>query len=352
MTNQKNLRRMSWLLCFTGTMALLVLPGLVKGQDDGKLKSAQELAQTLRERLQQDWTPPEVPPYPVLAAEQRDTRLILYREGASDWNNPDSIAWQWDPSKALPADQAKWFGNISECKSACGTSCALVAASGGGVALIRLEDSAILFYGLAGGNTHSIAMTPDGNFISASSTGAFLALFVPQGDLSEPASAPTPIYKKFPYFGAHGVVWDDKRQILWALGSREITAYRYIGGKESPDLQEIWKQELKGAANNGHDLYPAPGYDALMTTGEGVTVFDPDKKEFIEVSNRHGVKSISLSHDGLTLLQCATIEWWCESVFYDDLKKHKVGTYDGAKFYKARWFEPNEFSEGRVSSQK
>lgn len=311
-----------------------------------ELKSAEELAAVLQSKLGKAFEIPTEFSCGVLTAEQRDTKAILFKSGA-DWNKPEGREWEWDPKTAFTDDAKGWFGNISEVKPLHGTSEILVAASGGGVARVRVSDKKVLFYGLAGGNTHSIAMLPDGNIVAASSTGGYLSLFAVPAEYEETgAKEPTPIYKKYPYTDAHGLVWDAKRSVLWALGGEEIACYEYKGTKEAPELKEIWRQKLEGTAKGGHDLYPAPGYDAIMTTGAGVNVFDPNTKKFYSVSPMRHVKSISLSPEGVTLMQRAVVEWWSETIFYGDDKDTGVGTYDDAMFYKARWFNPNAFSDG------
>lgn len=309
------------------------------------LKSAKELADYLQTRIGVAFDIPTVFPSDVLTAEQRDGKAIVFKSG-HNWDASGSVSWEWDPQDALPSENKSWFSNISEVKPSRGCAEILVAASGGGVARVRLADSKLLFYGYAGGNTHSIAMLPDANIVSASSTGGYLCLFaVPLDSEETGASGPTPVYKRYELKDAHGVVWDAKRSTLWALGGEELVGYSYEGTKTEPELKEKLRVKLEGTAVNGHDLYPAPGYDALMTTGAGVNVFDPNGRKFYPVSKMRGVKSISLDANGTPLIQRAVTEWWSETIFFGDANDSPVGTCSGAKFYKARWFTPNEFSE-------
>lgn len=328
-------------------LAAVVVACMHQSVMSAELKSAAELADVLKARIGKSIDIPTEFSADVITAEQRDVKIVIFKSG-TDWNLPENIVWEWAPKTEAPEDARGWFGAISECKPVNGCSEILVAASGGGVARVRLADKKTLFYGMAGGNTHSIAMLPDGNIVAASSTGNYLSLFaVPADCETTGATAATPIAKKIPFTDAHGVVWDAKRNTLWALGGKYIAEYEYVGTKDAPELKEIWKQDLEGTAFGGHDLYPAPGYDALMTTGRGVNVFDPNTKTFYSVSDMRSVKSLSLSREGVTLMQRAVVEWWSESIFYGDDKDSKVGTYNDAKFYKARWFVPNEFSDAQ-----
>ena len=102
--------------------------------------------------------------------------------------------------------------------------------------MIRVSDKKLLFLGHPGGNTHSIALLPDGNIVTASSTGKILCLFVTPEERDEVEV--TPVYKKYELDGGHGVVWDAKRKILWALGSHDLVGYEYVGTKDAPELKE------------------------------------------------------------------------------------------------------------------
>ena len=330
----------------TAAFLLLFCGAFTFGADSAAgLKSAEELVAALEARIDKPIDIPTEFSCDVLTAEQRDCKAIIFKSGA-DWNKKESVVWEWDPAKELP-NFASRFGHISECKPCSGLSEVLVAASSGGVARIRVADKKVLFYGNAGGNTHSIAKLPDGNIVAASSTGKYVSLFaVPKEYEETGATAETPVLKKFPLDGAHGVVWDAKRSLLWALGYTAIVGYEYVGTKEEPDLKETVRVPLEGTQAGGHDLYPAPGYDALMTTGVGINVFDPNSHKFYSVSPMKRVKSISLSPEGTLLMQRAVVEWWSETIFYGDDKNSAVGTYKDARFYKARWFTPNTFSDG------
>jgi len=312
------------------------------------LKSAQDLVELLKSRVGVDYPIPESVPYDVLACEQRDSKIVLYRAGA-DWNEKSAVVWEWDPKESFPEEEAKSFGHVDECKPARGTSLVLICSSGGGAAIVRFADKKVLFFARPNGNTHSIELLPDGNVVTASSTGAYVALFAaPDFETVGETAEKTPIARKYPLEGGHGVVWDAKRELLWALGSKEIVGYEYVGEKSKPELKEKYRIELKGTAVGGHDFYPAPGFDAIMTTGRGVNVFDPETRAVTSVANMNQIKSISLTPDGVLMIQRAAVEWWNESLLYGDASGAVVGTNSGARFYKARWFIPNEFREPPV----
>ncbi|MBQ7030138.1 MAG: hypothetical protein IJO06_03510 [Thermoguttaceae bacterium] len=326
------------------------------GANARPLKSAAELVDVLRAKFGKPFEIPARTGLDVLGAEQKKPRAVIFKAD-SDWNDPASIRWYWSAAEApeVAPEHRGWFNNVSECKPAYGDRCVLIAASGGGVALVRVADKATLFYGLIGGNPHSAAVLPDGNVVAISSTGARIKLFALPEAASGPnapsATGPTPVAAEYELKGGHGLVWDAKRRVLWALGSAEIVEFEYVGTKEKPELKEIWRAKLPGLARGGHDLYAAPGFDALVSTGAGVAVFDPVKREFFDVyervaPNRHGVKSVSLTPNGsLPMILLPVEEWWTPSPTWGSDAEPPVGTLDGARFYKARWFVADEFSE-------
>ena len=324
----------------TVVLAMLTVASLASAL--GQEKSAAELTELLKTRYGAEWTIPSTLPEKVIACEQTSHKIMIFKSGA-DWNDPNSIVWEWAPYDVLPEDQAKWFNHVDECKPTLDGTAILCTASSGGAAMVRISDKKILFLGRPGGNTHSIARFPDGNIVTASSTGKIICLFVVPGEQDEVVV--TPVFKTYELDGGHGVVWDAKRKLLWALGSRDLVGYEYVGTKDAPELKEVVRVKLVGSQVNGHDLYPAPGYDALMTTGRGINVFDPETRTFSTVANLGGIKSVSLSPDGVTLLHRADEEYWSDRIYFGDAKDTVVGRRDGARFYKARWFLNNEFSE-------
>ena len=142
------------------------------------LKSAAELVDVLKARFGKPFEIPARTGLDVLGAEQKKPRAVIFKAD-SNWNDPASLRWYWSAAEApeVAAAHRGWFNNVSECKPAYGDRCVLIAASGGGVALVRVADKATLFYGHIGGNPHSAAVLPDGNVVAISSTGARIKLF-------------------------------------------------------------------------------------------------------------------------------------------------------------------------------
>lgn len=286
----------------------------------------------------------------ILAAEQKLDKVVLFNRDM-DWNEDNSIIWSWDP-RTLPEGHGAWFVHIDECKPVRNCKLILVTASkGGGVAIVRVNDAKPLFYARPKGSPHSAALLPDDNLAVVSSDG-FLGVYLVPNDLSQDdVTVGQKLAYKFELQGAHGVVWDEKRQLLWILGSSELVALQYNHNKQAPDFTLVHRATLPKYLLGGHDLYAPCNYDALVVTGRGVGVFDPDTLEFYPVASYDKIKCLDVSEQGDVLIQRASESYWSDRIRYfreplDSAQDGEpIGQRDGAKFYKARFFQPTPFSE-------
>jgi hypothetical protein len=139
---------------------------------------------------------------------------------------------------------------------------------------------------------------------------------------------------------AHGVAWDEKRQVLWALGYEELNGYRLVNwASPEPKLHMANSYPLPDPA--GHDLQMTPKCGVLvLTTGSHVYVFDPDRRAFfphMTLGDKAGVKSVSIHpQTKLTaVVQGSDRQWWSDAVRWLDLEN--ALKLPGQRLYKARW---------------
>jgi hypothetical protein len=280
----------------------------------------------------------------ILCCEQHSTRLLLLDENA-DWNSRRAVLWSWSPKECPDIQPAHrpWFGSLTDGKRVLGGTHVIVSASGGGIALVRIKDKRAVFYALAGGNTHSIEILPDGNLVSASSTGGYLRVFSTDSHVSRP---PTNVkYAEVKLAAAHGVVWDYRLRRLWAIGGPVLARYRYNDNRQQPALAEEARFRLPNPG--GHDLFPVPGTRRLFLTAGKVWTFDTETGTFETLSavSQDEVKSISQrGPGGPIIVMAATESWWSDTIPFVDGSRQKV--MQGARFYKVRWWVPNPFSYG------
>ena len=283
----------------------------------------------------------------IVCAEQASGKIIIFKpsdKNPSFWNNPESVVWEWHPKESpeIQPSHRSWFNCPDECKPVLGTSHLLLTASGGGVALVRLSDKSTRFYAKAGGNPHSAVLLPDGNIVSISSAGYFLVYDVPE-HFSDPEKVKS---VRYPSVGGHGLVWDNQQKTLWVLGYTQLVAYKYNFDKHNPAMTKDFSVSLAGTpASGGHDLYPVPNQRLLFTTGKAVAVFNLQTRQFTQISDKGGIKSVSMSPSGEVIVLSPTKSWWSESVTFLNESFSPIGTRDKAQIYKARWWIPNTMSD-------
>lgn len=251
------------------------------------------------------------------------------------------LQWVWsaegDPN--VRVKDRRFFGVPDECKPRDGGKFILMNDSRGGFAGIDAMTGLCRFYGYAGGNPHSIELLPDGNVALACSHGRALKIF----DVKE---HPFDIEKQKSVMaldlpGGHGVVWDGKRNSLFALGYTNLYELAYMPETMSVKVLRRWDYTGSCADAWGHDLVPDGRGGYLFTNHAAVWRFDPEAETFTKVRAVENVKSISLSSEG-DLMSIPTKKWWTDTllVFPSGSSDRSVAReirLPGAKFYKARW---------------
>lgn len=250
------------------------------------------------------------------------------------------IVWEWTAEVSNVAqDHIKWFNNPDEAKPVYNNKFILATASGGGVALIRIADKKTVFYAYAGGNPHSAEVLPDGNIVTSSSTGNFLTLFKVD-TLNFHASV---FSKTYPIIDGHNVVWDKRREVLWAGSGAQLYAYAYNADCSDPALTLTDSISLPG---NLHDLFPIHGKDALwLTTDANIYSFDIPQRKFdlVEAELSDHIKSVSSGPIAFPVILIHPKEkWWTDEVLSSTGERiYMKGRF---RIYKARWFLENHFS--------
>jgi hypothetical protein len=138
-----------------------------------------------------------------------------------------------------------------------------------------------------------------------------------------------------PLPSAHGLVWDEARKCLWALGFGELLACEVANDKLAVKARHKLPDE------DGHDLRAVPGSpDIMLSTHAGVWRFhrddavfrpDPDLKDRFEVKSAdfHPVTG------RLAVVQSSGENWWSEQLEF--LHPAAKLTIKGETLYKARW---------------
>lgn len=245
--------------------------------------------------------------------------------------NPPAKLWSWRAKDRpeIPADLQKAFNTTDECKPLDGGKRLLVTSSGGGCALLELPSGKALWWARVP-NAHSIEALPGGKIAVASSVSANgnkVLLFdekVPEKSIAE-----------LPLPSAHGLVWDDARKCLWALGFGELLACEVANDKLT------LKSRHKLPDEDGHDLRAVPGSpDLMLSTHAGVWRFHRDDAVFRpdpDLKDRAKVKSADFHPvtGRLVVVQASGKNWWTEQIEF--LHPPAKLTFKGETLYKARW---------------
>jgi len=262
--------------------------------------------------------------------------VFIIDTGRKNQQRPVKLwSWKAQDSSELPERLTGLFGTTDECKVVDGGRKILITASSGGIALVEVKSKKVLFYAVAA-NAHSAEILPGGRVavaVSNAPDGNRLILY----DLSNPEKE---LFSDSLPWG-HGVIWDEERQVLWALAGDDIRAYGLKDWSSSqPALERIVMVKLP--EEMGHDLYPLPRTNKLfVTTDNFVWLFDRDKRTFQKyeaIDNTFHVKSVCVNPvtGQLVYIRADEGQWWSEKIRFQN--PDSVIFIPGQHFYKARWF--------------
>ena len=265
----------------------------------------------------------------------RDEVFILGMRTSREGQMPEKVwSWHGETCAALPPDRRCLFGTTDDCKPVDGGESILITSSGNGVALVERTTGNILFHAVVP-NAHSADILPLGRIAVASSvmgSGNRLLVF----DINRPDA---PFYSdKLP--SAHGVVWDEKRGCVWALGFSELRKYR-LKDWESAFPALVCSATYALPDEGGHDLLALPGTSALIITSHScVTCFDRDTGTFTPwppLANVAHVKGLAIHPENgqIAFVQAEGRDWWAERIHF--LNPENLIHVSGEHFYKVRW---------------
>ena len=242
--------------------------------------------------------------------------------------------WRWDkddPQVNLPKGYDMLMRNLDECKFVDNNTKMLLTASGDGMMLLDIKTKDILCYAHVP-MAHSADLLPNNRIavaLSIHNKGNALEIY----DIDTPE---TVVFRDTLYSG-HGVVWNEKRQRLYALGYKELKEYELVDwNTDQPSLRQVKMWEIP--MESGHDLSPVDDNRMLVSAHEGVMWFDIDKEEFSPfepLCDVENVKSVNYDPETQRLVYTkAEINWWTHHIYQEN--PNKVVTMDSLKVYKVR----------------
>ncbi len=238
---------------------------------------------------------------PIVAADQTTRSVLVLDSSRSRWDAEDDddpgVLWSWSADRRAglaDLDPGTSWSNPSEVKfrSLGGKRYLLATASGGLAAVVGYPGREVYWATDTGrGNAHSIELLPDGNVAVAASTGGFVRLY------AAATGSRATRHAQVPLAGAHGVHWDPRTRLLWAVGSRQLVALEAGGEEDDPTLTVVRRVTLP--TRNGHDLAPvlaSPGR-LWVTTGSAVYQYSTAEQAFVPYAlqsrvSAPGIKSV------------------------------------------------------------
>lgn len=199
---------------------------------------------------------------------------------------------------------------------------------------------------MAASNPHSIELMPNGVIAIASSSGAEIRFFTTTEKASKKINA------RVAFEDAHGVLWDEENQVLWAVGRTVLTAYQVVLNADGTvTVTEDTSRRATIPSDHAHDLAPVYGdANALwITTGSHVYQFNKQTKTFSTDYAGHehldcaNVKGVGNFEDGSLVFlypDGAFQSWTTKSMIFvrnqdGKMVKEELASETG-HFYKAR----------------
>ena len=260
-----------------------------------------------------------------------DSKIHLVDCALSSGTTPH-IVWTWDAHliQDLPEEfRERKFNSIDDVKAVRGGSRLLISSSSGAVAVWDVERNKTLFHATVP-NAHSIELLPGGLLVAAASVhaeGNKLMLF-------DPARGSGPVFTD-ELHSAHGVVWHEGRQSLFALGFDVLREYKVDGST----LRRLHEWKIPG--ESGHDLTLAPDQKSFfLTEHTGAWRFDLDTARFSKIEgfpDAPDIKSLSIAANEQYLYTVPETSWWTHhvSLFHPASRF----AFPGMRVYKARWYK-------------
>ncbi|MCK9222884.1 MAG: DUF6528 family protein [Limnochordia bacterium] len=285
----------------------------------------------------------------VAVADQASKRILVVDPGVEDWDMLEAVKWSWYPNErnGFSGFTQAW-GNPSGMKlrrcESWGGEWMVVVDSKGLAAIVPYPRGDFRKWAqIISGNLHSVELLPNGNIAVAASTGGFVRVYTSsQG----PDSA---VYTEYSLPGAHGVLWDPKHNLLWALGDDRLIALEVGGTLDAPMLKKALESPLP--TFGGHDLAPVYGNtDRLwVTTVSSVYQYEKSTDTWLtpflddDMCELRNVKGVGNSPSGRIVFskpKAGTLYSWTTDTIELYLPKASRIRTDAA-FYKVRVWNPD-----------
>ena len=287
---------------------------------------------------------------PIALADQKNASIAVYDIASGE----ATLKYEFKPQKANGFSLEGYGNRVDEARlrysEKWGTYVILFTSSSGYVGVASYPAEKCLFEAeLKGTSPHSIEYLPAGLVAVASSGGSDTSKGFIRVYATDKKNGNS--YAEAKLTSAHAVLWDETREILWAMGSSQILAYEIDTDSAVLSMKKIAAygcNDMKG----GHDLSAICGNDDQVWVGGSIIrVFDKTTGKLLSSYagssqiNSNNVKCICSFPDGTAARTVATDVYASHDT--DRFKLFEIsGTtatskdfvFDGRAFYKARSF--------------
>ena len=292
---------------------------------------------------------------PVALCDQLNAEAVIIDLAAADPTADDAVLWRWAPCAENGFEATGFRNRIDDCKLKYSEKlkkhvvCVTSSAGFMGIAEYpsgqKIWEDFAFRYG-----PHSIDYLPNGTVAvalsgNAAENTAELRLYA-----CDENGIPTKEYFKYSFPSAHGVVWDQERELLWALGRNTLMAFKAEGTPQAPVLTPVVGLGCE-VPPYGHDLTQAMSRpDRLYLSAHSVYVFDKETNTLSDCFDGSdlikacAVKSVFEHTDGSILRTVAAqIYAGHDTNILDVFRKDSNGVwsktsylFENRAFYKAR----------------
>ncbi|MDE6529024.1 MAG: hypothetical protein K2L78_08265 [Muribaculaceae bacterium] len=204
-------------------------------------------------------------------------------------NYLDGIIWDFDARDVCyqMGLSPESMDHLDDCKPIDGNTRILATSSHHWSVIINYATKQIEFWTTKSDNAHSAEVLPGNKIVVACSSPCDKLQLYDRSRNNE-------VLHTVDLPSAHGVVWNEKRQRLYAIGKKKLGIYRLEGADtDTPTLVE--EASVTTPKTGTHDLTPVDE-NTLCVSGRNSYFFDIDTKEFTELTQFNGrtaIKSVN-----------------------------------------------------------
>ena len=299
--------------------------------------------------------PEELGAMPVALTDQLNACLTVVDVSPVLTGGDPVQTWKYKPDTNHGFNVSGYGNRIDEAKLAyskvLGKYVVCITSSSGFVGVAEYPSGKCIWnVSLNGFGPHSIAYLPDGKVavaLSGNGNTEKSAIRIYDPSLGKTSS----VFAEISLESAHGVVWDEARGFLWALGTKNIIACEVGTTNGKPTISKVGGYGVTKSMG-GHDISVDPEHpDVLWIGGAKVFRFVRSTGTISEYTgdgiSSAGVKSVGSFSDGTVIRTVAADVYASHDTNILDIfvrtadgYKYKSVVFPGKAFYKARIFLP------------